>query len=54
MFLFQFVGFVQEELKTNFKQTRIHCAQVQYYYLKIPEVMLRRLFISRTPSKTDS
>ena len=28
---------------------RIHCAQVQHYYLKIPGVMLRRLSISRKP-----
>ena len=42
MFLFQFVGFVQvKNVKTNFKQTHIHCGQVQHYYLKIPGVMLR-------------
>ena len=35
--------------KTNFKQTRIHRAQVQHYYLKIPGVMLGCLSISRTP-----
>ena len=36
-----------KELKTNFKQTRIHCAQVQHYYLKISGVMLRGPSISR-------
>ena len=37
-----------KKLTANFKQTRIHCAQVQHY-LKIPGVMLRRLSISRIP-----
>ena len=44
-----------KELKTNsVKQMRIHYAQVQHYYRKIPGFMLRGLSISRTPSKTDS
>ena len=38
-----------KKIKTNFKQTRIHCAQVWHYYLKISEVMLHGLSISRTP-----
>ena len=39
-----------KELKTNsVKQMRIHYAQVQHYYRKIPGFMLRGLSISRTP-----
>ena len=38
-----------KKLKTNFKQTHIHCAQVRRYYLKISGVMLHGLSISRTP-----